>query len=260
MKLSLGQIDILWEDKNGNKAKCESLIAKASEQHTDLILFPEMSLTGFSMKVDKLGEDVNGETVKWFKSMAVQHNIGIGFGFINSIDYNSKGLNNYIVFDAYGNQLSNYSKIHPFSFGKEASFYEGGKSVSIFSYKDWDISTFICYDLRFPEIFQAASKKASLITVAANWPESRIAHWETLLRARAIENQCYIAGVNRVGSGDGINYSGNSLVIDPLGNIVAKGSNTEELIVCKINVGNVYNIRREFPLKSDRRESLYKLL
>ena len=260
MKLSLGQTNIIWEDKSANKAKCEAFILEASNQCADLILFPEMSLTGFSMRVRELGEDIIGETVSWFKAMSIKYNIGIGFGYINSISNNSKGLNNYIVFDPQGNLLSNYCKIHPFSFGKEAEFYEGGKSITIFSYRQWDISTFICYDLRFPEIFQAASKKASLITVAANWPESRIVHWETLLRARAIENQCYIAGINRVGCGDGIKYCGHSLVIDPLGNIISKGANTEELLVCRINLENVYNIREEFKLKADRREALYKSL
>jgi predicted amidohydrolase len=260
MKLSLAQMDILWEDKTANKIKCEAFISAASKQSVNLILFPEMSLTGFSMNVSLLGEDSLGETVSWFRAKSMQYNISIGFGFIYSTNSNVKGLNNYIVFDPQGNLLSNYSKIHPFSFGKEAEFYEGGNEIFVFNLDQWDIATLICYDLRFPEIFQIASKKASLITVAANWPESRISHWETLLRARAIENQCYIAGVNRVGSGDGIKYCGHSLVIDPLGNVIAEGKDEEKLIVCEINIENVYNIRKDFRLKADRRESLYKSL
>jgi predicted amidohydrolase len=260
MKLALAQIDICWENKTVNKVSCEALVLKASKQAADLILFPEMSLTGFSMDVNGLGEVSFGETTEWFRALAILYGIAIGFGFIQSSTSNSKGHNDYIVLDCKGNLLSTYSKIHPFSFGKESLYYEGGKDISIFNLNEFNISTFICYDLRFPEIFQIASKRASLITLAANWPEARIEHWETLLKARAIENQCYIAGVNRVGIGDGIKYCGHSLVIDPLGKIIAEGGNLEELIVCEINAENVYNIREEFKLKADRREELYKLL
>ena len=120
------------------------------------------------------------------------------------------------------------------------------------------ITPFICYDLRFPEIFQIASKKSDLICVAANWPKEREKHWITLLTARAIENQCYIAGINRIGSGDGIDYSGCSMIIDPEGNILNNINNDEGIIISDIYEDKVKDIRRKFTLKRDRRESLYK--
>lgn len=260
MKISLAQIDIYWEDKETNKARCETFISKASEQAVELILFPEMSLTGFSMNANILGEDGLGETVLWFKDKAIKYNICVGFGYIYSPSSNTKAQNKYIVIDSQGSILSSYSKLHPFSFGKEAQFYEGGSEISLFNLNQWIISTFICYDLRFPEIFQIASKSAALIAVAANWPEVRIGHWEILLKARAIENQCYIAGVNRVGIGDGIKYSGHSMIIDPLGRVIAQGNDKEDLLICEINIENVNTIRKEFKLKADRKEELYNHL
>lgn len=258
MKIALAQLDIIWEDKRANRLKCEKLAQQASEASVNLLLFPEMTLTGFTMNVAMMGESKKGETTLWFQELAKKYKIALGFGVIEKTLESRKGKNNYIIVDEEGKLLSSYSKIHPFSFGEEALHYQGGTSLSLVNYKQWVLSSFICYDLRFPEIFQAASKKASIITIAANWPEVRIKHWEVLLKARAIENQCYIAAVNRTGSGNGIKYSGSSMIIDPLGNVLSQGASQEALISCEINIENVYNIRENFKLKKDRREDLYK--
>ena len=257
MKLALAQTNICWEDKQANEAAAEQLIMQASASHAHIIFFPEMCLTGFSMNISAMGEERLGYTIGFFAALAKRFNICVGFGYIEMPSNVGKGKNNYAVVDGTGNLLNIYSKIHPFSNGREAEFYEGGIGVEAYKLNEWCISSFICYDLRFPEVFQIASKKSQLITVAANWPESRIRHWETLLQARAIENQSYIAGINRAGYGDNIKYSGSSMVIDPLGNIIAKGGASEELILCEIDMKNVYNIRRNFKLKDDRREALY---
>jgi omega-amidase len=259
MKIALAQTDIFWEDKNKNRENYLKLIIKASQHGADLILFPEMSLTGFSMNVSDISEETNlhSKTIEWFKSQAIANNINIGFGYVEKSLYDIKGKNNYCVAATDGTVLSLYSKIHPFSYGLESKFYIGGDDIPYFKLKDFAITTFICYDLRFPEIFQAASKKANLITVAANWPKSRREHWITLLKARAIENQCFIAGVNRVGIGDNIEYSGDSLLIDPLGNVLLQGSDKEELLIHDIDVDEVYKARESFGLKNDRREDLY---
>lgn len=257
MKLALGQLDIMWEDKPHNKQKIEKFLYEASGAGSDLLLLPEMSLTGFSMNTSSLSEFRDGETTDWFKKQATKANINIGFGYIEKDTSIEKCRNNYAIVNIHGDLVSIFSKIHPFSFGKESLHFEGGNTISVYKLDEWSISSFICYDLRFPEIFQAASRDAHLIIVAANWPGSRINHWEALLRARAIENQCYIAGINRVGVGDGIQYSGASMVIDPLGNIIAKGGTDEELVICDIDIDSVYNIREQFKLKADRREDLY---
>lgn len=297
MKIALAQTDIMWEDKKANLDIAETFIKRAAEEKVKLILFPEMSLTGFTMNIEFLGEyydknryaqdsssdsknstnsiyetsskNMNNDKNHWnfnntleaIKQLSVKYSINIGIGYIKKELEDSKGKNKYAVISELGEVISNYTKIHPFTFGTESKYYCGGDKISYFNIDDFKLSTFICYDLRFPEIFQIASKEAELITVAANWPKARINHWVTLLKARAIENQCYIAGVNRVGHGDGIEYNGNSLIIDPLGNVIGNClEGVEGLIIAELDVDLVHNLRKDFPLKKDRREALYREL
>jgi omega-amidase len=259
MRIALAQIDIAWENKEANKKKALAFIEKAKKQAADFILFPEMSLTGFSMKVPLIGEKKDDifSTKAWFADKALQNNIFIGFGYVEIDPETLKGTNKFSVVSPDGSIISDYSKIHPFSFGLEAEHYVGGNSISTFKLKDFTASTFICYDLRFPEIFQYASKEASLITISANWPKARREHWITLLKARAIENQCFVAGINRVGWGDNIEYCGDSMVIDPLGNIIAQSYNEETLVTADIDISEVIKVRESFQLKKDRREDFY---
>lgn len=257
MKIALAQTDVVWEDKLSNLSIAEAFIQQAAIEKVNLILFPELSFTGFSMNVKALGEDTN-ETIDMIKGLALKYKINIGFGYIQRFNESEKALNNYSIVSCSGEVLSTYTKIHPFSFGTENLHYLGGKNITNTKINNLNISTFICYDLRFPEIFQIASKTAELIIVAANWPEARKEHWITLLKARAIENQCYIAGINRVGVGDGIKYSGNSLIIDPLGNVISScRDNLEGLIIGEIDLTLVNSVRESFKLKFDRKETLY---
>ena len=257
MKLALAQIDITFEDKSKNKETVIQFIKQASDQNVDMIFFPEMTLTGFSMNTSLVGED-NNETLKFFKEMSSEFNISIGFGYVEGT---SHCKNNYSVVSPQNVELVNYTKIHPFSLGSESKFYEGGNEIKMFSAFGFTITPFICYDLRFPEIFQIASKTATLITVASTWPMKRREHWITLLKARAIENQCYIAGINRAGEENGLIYSGDSMIIDPLGNIISSLYMEEGLVIADICQDDVITIREKFKLKDDRKESLYyKLL
>lgn len=297
MKIALAQTDIMWEDKKANLDAAETFIKRAAEEKVKLILFPEMSLTGFTMNIEVLGEyyeknryaknsssdsknstisiyetfskNMNDDKSHWnfnntleaIKQLSIKYSINIGIGYIEKELEESKGKNKYAVISDLGEVISNYTKIHPFTFGTESKYYCGGDKISYFNIDDFKLSTFICYDLRFPEIFQIASREAELITVAANWPKARINHWVDLLKARAIENQCYIAGVNRVGHGDGIEYNGNSLIIDPLGNVIGNClEGVEGLIIAELDVDLVHNLRKDFPLKKDRREALYREL
>jgi predicted amidohydrolase len=257
LRIALAQINIAFENKLKNKAKCLQFIKEAKEKEVDLIIFPEMSLTGFSMNVELIGENDN-ETIEWLKEQAVSFGIYIGLGHVAKA--NGKGLNKFTMVSPDGKEICSYSKIHPFSYSNENKFYEGGTEITFSEIKDFIISSFICYDLRFPEIFQIASRKAHLIIVAANWPKSRREHWITLLRARAIENQCYISGVNALGVIDGLEYSGDSMIIDPMGNIIAVASCKEELVIGDINISEVLDYRNNFPVKSDRKENLYAFL
>jgi len=253
MKLALAQLDIVFEDKFKNKETVTQFIKHAVTENVDMIFFPEMTLTGFSMNTSLIGEN-NNETLEFFKEMSSNFNIFIGFGYVEGSPHSK---NKYSVIAPQGLELVNYSKIHPFSFGDETKFYESGNEINIFTAFGFTIAPFICYDLRFPEIFQIASKTATLITVAANWPIDRREHWITLLKARAIENQCYIAGINRVGEGNGLNYSGDSMIIDPLGNIISSLYMEEGLVIADICKDNVIQLREKFRLKGDRKETLY---
>ena len=253
MKLALAQLDMSWEDKINNKRTALMFIDRAANENVDMILFPEMTLTGFSMNTTCVGE-IHNETLEYFKALSCKFNIYIGFGYVEGTT-NSK--NKYSIVSPIGEELVNYTKIHPFSFGTETEFYQSGDKITSFSLLGFTIVPSICYDLRFPEIFQIASKTANLITLAANWPIDRREHWITLLKARAIENQCYIAGVNRVGAGNGLNYSGGSMIIDPLGNIISSLYMEEGLILADICLDTVTSVREAFRLKDDRKETLY---
>jgi omega-amidase len=257
LRIGLCQLDIIWEDKLKNRIKVKQYTNEASCAGVDLLLFPEMTLTGFSMNTAKTAE-ANEETIDFFKKQAVINQINIGFGWVEATQ--SKARNHYSVISSSGTLLSDYIKIHPFSYGGESEFFNPGNKVECFAIDGVGMASFICYDLRFPEIFQAVSNKTDLIIIAANWPETRKEHWKTLLKARAIENQVYIAGVNCVGLKGGLTYSGNSMIIEPEGNIIVEVENREELVIADIMLDKVKAYREQFPLKSDRRVELYKSL
>ncbi len=260
MKIGLVQNNILWENKQFNLSASKEFIKKAKNLKLDLLLFPELSFTGFSMNVEKLKE-FDFSTISYIASLCKTYSINAGIGYIQGVDNDKKGRNNYAIISSTGDVICNYSKIHPFSYGDEGKHYIGGDEIVYGQVDDIILSPFICYDLRFPEIFQIASKKCDLITIAANWPDSRKEHWITLLKSRAIENQCYIAGVNRIGIGNNIMYSGNSLIIDPLGKIICSlDEGIEDILVATIDKTLVSRVRNSFKLKKDRRESLYDKL
>jgi len=260
MKICLAQYDIKWEDKATNYEKAKGFMADAKLQNVDLILFPELSMTGFSMDTEKIGESPGGlRTLETFRGFALEFGMACGIGYV-FLRNGGKAENRYAIISKDGSVISDYAKIHPFSNGGEDAYYVGGDAISECMIDDVCVSTFICYDLRFPEIFQAASRKAQLITVAANWPAARKEHWVTLLKARAIENQCYIAGINRVGTGNGIAYSGDSMIVDPTGRVIAEAGNGEMLIEGEIDIEKVDRCRESFRIRDDRREDLYREL
>lgn len=254
MRIALGQIDIILKNEIKNKEKCENFIKSASENNAQLIIFPEMSLTGVLNDIEYLNR-VSKSIVSFFENMSIKYNINICFGY--GKPYNDKCKNTLCVISKEKKKLAEYTKIHPFSFDGEDKYYVSGKNLSFFKIGNITFSNFICYDLRFPEIFQAASKKAEVLIVSANWPKNRREHWRALLKARAIENQCYIVGVNRIGNFNNLVYSGDSIVFDPFGKVIAKDSNKEELIFCDVTFDKVKKIREKYSFKKDRQEELY---
>ncbi len=256
MRTAVCQTYIIYENKKQNYEKAEEFIQRAAAQSCHIALFPEMSFTGFSMNTAVTGEKKR-ETVGLMRSLAAKYNIALGFGWTEL--RREKAENKYTILNTVGNVISEYTKIHPFSFSGEDKYFRRGKSISVFEFEGFKIATFICYDLRFPEIFQAASHSANLIIVPANWPEVRSEHWKTLLRARAVENMCYVAGINCVGDVGGIRYSGDSCVYDPAGKLLGEISGREDMLVVDIE-NDTAEYRKAFPVKKDRQPDLYKKL
>ncbi len=253
MKVVLGQMNIVWEDKHKNYIRVENYLKAVCEKNVELFLLPEMSFTGFSMNTN-VTKEADLETVNKMIEFAQRYGVAIGFGWVK--DCGEKSENHYTVVNRKGEIISDYAKIHPFSFSGEDRRFRCGENVEIFELGNIKFSTFICYDLRFPEIFQIVSKKAQVIIVPANWPTSRSEHWKCLLRARAIENQVYILAINCVGDIDDLLYSGNSCIINPDGKVMMELPGKEGTLEYEL-VNDVENFRSTFPIKRDRREDLY---
>ena len=257
MKAAVCQMEIEFENKENNLKRAEKFIAAAAMENADIIFFPEMSFTGFSMNIEKTRE-MDEYSKKRICQAATKHKIAIGFGV--TVLRNGKGENHYILSDKNGKVISDYIKLHSFSIGGEREQFRKGNNIVTAHICGRYISTFICYDLRFPEIFRAAAGVSSIIAVAANWPSARSMHWTALLRARAIENQVYVIGINCTGRQENIEYSGDSCVISPSGEIMYQAkSGSEELFFCDIP-DNVEEIRKEFPVLNDRRADFYRKL
>lgn len=256
INLALAQTKIIWEDKNQNYALAKMQIAEAVCRGAEAVFFPEMSFTGFSMNTENTKEQ-DAQTIQRMRKIAQQYQVMLGFGWVK--DCEKKCENHYTIVDEKGTVLSDYAKLHPFSYAGEDLKFQGGSMLASFSINGIPCSSFICYDLRFPEIFQVASRTAHVIIVAANWPAKRSAHWKALLRARAIENQVYILAINCVGTIGGVDYAGDSCIIDPEGGIRAMLSGTEGNLYYMLT-DDVESFRAAFPVKLDRREQFYSKL
>lgn len=258
MRIALAQTDIVWEDKKANRQTAKTMIEKAARNSCNIIIFPEMSLTGFSMNIDVIAEPADSsETIEFFSEQALENNIFICFGAA-LIDSDSKIRNYAVISDNNGHIVSKYAKIHPFSHGVESKYFTGGDHIEWFNLNSTTTSQFVCYDARFPEIFQAASYKSKLIIVIACWPDIRTYHWETLLKARALENQCFIAAVNRTGKEMKYSYNGHSAVFSPYGKIITEIREDEALIISDFDINESDDYRKAFEMKSDRRPDIYK--
>ncbi|MBV9468141.1 MAG: carbon-nitrogen family hydrolase [Abitibacteriaceae bacterium] len=251
MKLYGCQLNIEWENKAANHAKVLAMLDAAMPEEGSLVLLPEMFATGFSMNVEGIAEGAEHQTAMFLAAVAAKYNVFIVGGLV-TIGTDGKGRNEAAVFNPDGKEIARYCKLHPFSFGGETKHYMSGEDIAIFNWQDFTVAPFICYDLRFPEIFRAAVRRgAQLFTVIANWPQAREAHWITLLQARAIENQAYVAGVNRCGHDPKLAYSGRSLIIDPRGEIIADAGNGENIISTDLDLNALQKYRRDFPALED---------
>ena len=258
MIIALASLNQVWENKVANLLNCEELVHKAKSHNAELIIFPEMTLTGFSMNTSETAENVdNSRTVKSFEELARKNNIAIVFGMVFS--QFPKASNNAIFIGKSGEILGAYQKIHPFSFSGEDKYFIAGKAISKLDFDSCNIGLTICYDLRFPELYSALSTNCDLIINIANWPSKRLNHWNTLLKARAIENQIYIAGVNRIGKDmSGNEYTQSSIVIDPNGEIMAPIYSEAELDIINVDIGFKEDFKQSFSTTQDRNPEFYK--
>ena len=252
MKIALVQLDIEWESKKANLESAQVFVEKAAHEKCDIVVFPEMFNTGFSMNVPTIAEDEDGETASFLSETSKKYAINLIAGFSARSLTGERGRNLAVAYNRKGGLIARYAKLHPFSYAKEDQYYIAGNNTVVFNIDGMPASIFICYDLRFPEVFRSIAKEVQAIFVIANWPAVRKDHWETLLKARAIENQCFVIGVNRTGKdGNGIYYSGDSRIFDPSGHKICSGGEMDEFVTGEINPRDVIEARSGFPFLKD---------
>lgn len=248
MKIALIQAALAWENPSANRKQFEEKIGLL-DSHIDLIVLPEMFSTGFTMKPAEVAETMTGETVQWMRNLAKSRNCAITGSLVITENVN---FYNRLLFVFPSGEIQFYDKRHLFTLAGEEKQYSAGKQKLIVDYLDWKICLLVCYDLRFP-VFSRNTENYDLLIYVANWPESRVLAWDSLLRARAIENICYTIGVNRVGDDEnGLAHNGHSQLIAPLGEYLIKPAETESVFVNEIDLDHVRNTRQRFNFLNDR--------
>lgn len=272
LRVGVTELNIGFENREEAKKCCLEVMEEASANGVELLVFPEMTLTGFTMRpwlyAESWDADNIPDNVSFFMENSRKYKMQMAFGYIRAVMADSDKMDDETKEPVYENRLVlvdgekvvlDYAKIHPFSYSGEDKVYRAGEKLVQAQVKDIRIGGYICYDLRFPEIFSAMRDQYEAIMVIANWPETRAEQWKTLLKARAIENQAYVIAVNRVGDGDGLHYIPGSHVYDWLGRDVSIRV-SEKLRVADIDPGAVRHARTEFPQTNDRKNTFYKML
>ena len=257
------QTTLHWEDKTANLKMLEEKISSIKEK-TEIVVLPEMFSTGFSMKPELLAETMDGETVQWMKRIAAEKKIILTGSVIIADAGQTETVRpryyNRLIWMLPNGQFGIYDKRHLFAYAEEDKYYTTGTKRLIASVKGWEINLLVCYDLRFPvwarqspprhEVERGLGGEAEydVLIYVANWPEKRIHAWKTLLQARAIENQCYVVGVNRVGNdGNDIYYSGESMIIDPMGEVLYTKKDEEDIFTMTLDKTHLQTVREKLP-------------
>lgn len=251
LTITLIQTNLYWENKEANLAMLEKKIMAIAEK-TEIIILPEMFSTGFSMQPELLAETMDGNTVVWMRQIATAKRVILTGSLIIEEQGN---FFNRLVWMLPNGEYGYYDKRHLFAYAKEEQHYTPGNKRLIASVKGWKINLLICYDLRFPVWARQQSQEATeydLLVYVANWPERRIHAWKTLLQARAIENQCYVAGVNRVGrDGNDIFYPGESMIVNATGEVQYHKTNDEDIFTITLQKDSLDEVRKRFPFWKD---------
>ncbi len=256
MKVAAVQHDIVWEDPPRNFARLAPQIAAAAHAGAQLVALTEMFATGFSMAAERIAEPAHGPSTEFLIAQARSHGVWLcaSVPTLARPGARTELPTNAFVLAAPDGSVQRYDKLHPFSYAGEHEHYAAGELSPTFVIEGVRVTPFICYDLRFADDWWAKAGDTDLFVCVANWPASRRTHWQTLARARAIENQAYVLAANRVGVGDGVEYAGDSLVVDPVGELLAVAdADVEQVLVADIDAARVADVRRAFPFLRDRR-------
>jgi predicted amidohydrolase len=251
MKIAAVQHDIAWEDRDANYAHLAPLVADAAAAGARLVVLTEMFATGFSLATDRIAEPVDGPSSQFLADQARDLRIWVCGSIAERAAGASRPTNSLVLAGPDG-AVHRYAKVHPFSYAGEHERFDAGTDGLTVDVDGVRTSFSVCYDLRFTESYWPLAPTTDCYVVVANWPESRREHWRTLLRARAIENQAYVVGANRVGSGGGLDYSGDSAIIDPLGDVLAESTGAEALLLEEVDPDVVGATRARFPFLADR--------
>jgi predicted amidohydrolase len=245
------QHDIVWERPEENFALLAPRIERAAADGARLVVLTEMFSTGFSMKTDRIAEPVDGPSARFLVDQARSNGVWVCASVPERTDAADRPFNQ-LILAAPDGTTHRYAKIHPFTYGREQEHYAAGEDFLTVDVEGTRCSFFVCYDLRFADEFWALADRTDCYVVPANWPASRAGHWTALLQARAIENQAYVVGVNRVGNGGRLHYAGDSMIVDPLGGFIQAGDG-EMVITATVDPDRVRSVRAEFPFLQDRR-------
>jgi predicted amidohydrolase len=252
LRVAVVQHDIVWESRADTLARLDPVVAASAAAGARLVVLSEMFAVGFSMNVGLTAEDEDGPTTEWLLDQAARQGTWIcGTAPIRMLGeplpYNT------FVLAAPDGQVHRYRKIHPFTYGGERDAFAAGKDMITVDVDGVRLTPFVCYDLRFADVFWEAAASTDLYVVSANWPEARRRHWTALLTARAIENQAFVAGCNRVGTGGRLTYAGDSRVVSPMGDVLAGAAEVETTLIVDVDPARVAEVRERFPFAADRR-------
>ncbi len=256
MRLAAIQHDILWNDRTANFLRLAPMIAAAAAGGARLVVLTETFSTGFAVDEPSLGEPEGGPSSQFLLQQAALHGVWVCGSCpeipADSDPADSRPANCFVLAGPDGT-VHRYRKIHPFTYGGEDRHFRHGDAFVQVEIEGVRVTPFVCYDLRFADEFWGLATTTDLYLVPANWPEARRNHWMALLQARAIENQAYVVGCNRVGEGGGLKYVGDSRIIDPLGELLATGSQGETILFADIEPATVAAVRDRFRFLPDRR-------
>ncbi len=252
MKIAAAQFAPVWEDKQENFARVRKIARMAAERDVDWLVLPEMFATGFSMDPKVTAEPEGGPSTELLVDLATEFRMGMIGGLILE---GADGLarNFALGIGPDGREVGRYAKTHLIGLLGETFAHAPGDGPVIFDLGDLKAACFVCYDLRFPELFRQVADQVDLFVVIASWPDGRQRHWDLFLPARAVENLAYVVGVNRVGEGGGLNYAGGTAIYDPMGDCLAFGGDAADLVMADLDPDRVAQVRSELPFLRDRR-------